>query len=210
MRLFDFSGAPSPRKVRIVVAEKALEIPTVTIDLRERAQQTPDYLAVNPAGTVPALELDDGTVLTESLAICSYLEDLAPEPALFGQDARERALVLMWHDIATLEGYLALQEVLRNGHPAFVDRGLPGPEPCAQIPALVERGRDRARRFFDRLDARLGASRYVATQRLSYADIAAFVYTDFAQRALGEDVRAQRPELARWHAELGARPAFAG
>lgn len=209
MRLFDYGAAPSPRKVRIVAAEKGLDIPTVGVDLRERAQQQPEFLAVNPAGTVPALELDDGTVLTESLAICRFFEDLAPEPVLFGSESRERALVLMWHDIATLEGYIAIQEVLRNEHPAFADRALPGPVPYAQIAALAERGRQRAARFFDRLDTRLASEPYLAGGRLSYADVAGYVYTDFANRALGGDVRDGRAALARWHDTLSARPAFA-
>lgn len=210
MRLYDYVAAPSPQKVRIFAAEKGIDIPTVAIDLRERAQQTPEFLAVNPAGTVPVLELDDGSVLTESLAICRYLEESRPEPVLFGRDARERALVLMWNDVATLEGYLALQEVLRNEHPAFADRALPGPVPYAQISALADRGRARAARFFDRLEARLEATPYLAGDSLSYADIASYVYTVFAKRALGEDVREGRAALTRWHAGLAARPAFAG
>jgi glutathione S-transferase len=209
MRLFDFTAAPSPQKVRIFAAEKGLEIPTVGVDLRARAQHHPEFLAVNPSGTVPVLELDDGTVLTESLAICRYLEDREPTPALFGNDARSRALVLMWNDIATLEGYLAIQEVLRNEHPAFADRALPGPVPYAQIPALAVRGRARTAGFFDRLEARLGQAPYLAGDDLSYADIAGYVYTTFAERALGEDVRVGRPGLRRWHAALAARPAFA-
>lgn len=209
MRLFDFTAAPSPQKVRIFAAEKGLSIPTVAIDLRARAQHTPEFLAVNPGGTVPALELDDGTVLTESLAICRYLEEQSPEPALFGRDALSRALVLMWNDIATLDGYLAIQEVLRNEHPAFADRALPGPVPCAQIPELGKRGRARTSRFFDRLETRLGQAPYLAGDALSYADIAAFVYTAFAERALGQDMCPGRPALGRWHTALAARPAFA-
>jgi glutathione S-transferase len=209
MRLFDFTAAPSPRKVRIFAAEKGLDIPTVAVDLRARTQHGPEFLAVNPAATVPVLELDDGTVLTESLAICRYLEDLEPEPALFGSDACSRALVLMWNDIATLEGYLAIQEVLRNEHAAFADRGLPGPDPYAQIPELAVRGRARAARFFDRLEERLGGVPYLAGEALGYADIAGYVYTAFAERALGEDVCADRPALRRWHRALAARPAFA-
>ncbi len=209
MKLYDAAGAPSPGKVRLFVAEKGLELPTVAVDLRQGAQLRPDFLALNPAGTVPVLELDDGTCLTESLAICFYLESLHPEPELFGRGAEERARVLMWNDIATLEGYLAIQEVLRNGHPAFADRALPGPVQHAQIPALVERGRLRAEAFFDRLDARLGASAYLAADRFTYADIAAYVYTGFAARALRADPAATRPALSHWFSAVSARPAVA-
>jgi glutathione S-transferase len=208
MKLYDFPLSPSPRKVRLFIAEKGLELPTVTVNLRERAQQNPEYLDKNPSGTVPMLELDDGTRLTESLAICSYLEHLHPEPNLMGHSARERALVLMWNDIATLEGYLALQEVLRNEQEAFKDRALPGPVPYAQIPALAERGRKRAALFFDRLERHLGASRYVTGERFTYADIVLYVYTGFAERALGKSPAFDRAHLARWAAEIAARPAI--
>lgn len=115
MRFYDYSLAPSPRKVRLFIAEKGLSIPTVEVDLRARAQLLPEFLAKNPGATVPVLELDDGTCLTESLAICHYLERVHPEPNLFGHDAKEQALVLMWTDIQTFEGYLGLQSVLRGG-----------------------------------------------------------------------------------------------
>lgn len=207
MKLYEFAFAPSPRKVRLFLAEKGLDLPTVSVNLRALEQRHESFMLRNPDATVPLLELDDGSCLTESLAICAYLEDLHPEPNLLGHDPKERALVLMWHDIATLQGYLALQEVLRNEQTAFVDRALPGPVAYAQIPALAERGRQRAEAFFDRLDARLAVSPYVASNRYTYADIAAYVYTGFALRALGREPTEKRLQLARWYAELSARPA---
>src|SRR5690606_18775284 len=140
MKLYDFPAAPSPRKVVLFMGEKRIDIPRVILDLRAGAQHEPEFLARNPGATVPVLELDDGTCLTESLAICQYLEALHPEPNLFGEDALERALVSMWNDIATFEGYTAIQEALRNRVSGLADRALPGPLPCPQIPALVERG----------------------------------------------------------------------
>jgi glutathione S-transferase len=209
MKFYDFPLAPSPRKVRLFLAEKGLELPTETVNLRERAQLDEAFLAKNPGATVPVLELDDGSFLTESLAICRYLEELYPEPNLFGADAKERASVLMWNDIATLEGYVAVQEVLRNEHSAFADRALTGPVAYAQIPALAERGRKRCAHFFDRLDRRLAASKHLAGERFTYADIAAFVYTGFAKRALGSDPSETRPSLARWLRAVSERPAIA-
>jgi glutathione S-transferase len=208
MRLYDFALAPSPRKVRLFMAEKGLEIPVVSVNLRALEQRDASFTAKNPDATVPVLELDDGSYLTESLAICHYLEALFPEPNLFGYDSAERAAVLMWNDIATMQGYLALQEVLRNEHEAFKDRALPGPVPYEQIPLLAARGRRRAAVFFDRLEQRLAASHFVASTRFTYADIAAYVYTGFAKRALREDPTQGRPMLARWAAIISARPAF--
>ena len=209
MRFFDYPLAPSPRKVRLFIAEKGLDIPTVTVDLRARAQMEPGFLAKNPGATVPVLELDDGTCLTESLAICHYLEQIRPEPNLMGRDAKEQALVLMWTDLQTYEGYLGLQEVLRNGHEAFKSRGLGGPVAYEQIPALVERGRRRAEVYFNKLETRLGESPFIASDRFTYADIVGFVYLGFAARALGGAPPVEgRPALKLWSETVAARPAI--
>jgi len=210
MKFYDFPAAPSPRKVGLFVAEKGLQVPTVTVDLRARAQLQPQFLTKNPAGTVPVLELDDGTCLTESLAICHYLEQLHPEPNLLGADAKEQALVLMWNDIQTLEGYTAIQDVLRNTHAVFKDRAVPGPTPYEQIAALADRGRQQAEAFFDRLETRLGHSRFIASERFTYADIVGFVYFGFAIRTLASDPSAARPNLKRWSEGIAARPAIKG
>jgi glutathione S-transferase len=154
------------------------------------------------------LELDDGTCLTESLAICHYLEQQKPEPNLMGRGALEQAQVLMWNDILMFEGYLALQEALRNGNEAFKGRALPGTVVFEQIPALAERGRRRAAVFFDKLDARLGQSEFVAGNRFTYADIVAFVAVGFAPRATGTSAIEGRPALRRWHDTVAARPAI--
>ena len=208
MKYYDYRNAPSPRKVRLFIAEKGLDIPTQQVDLRSREQFRPEFLAKNPSGGVPLLELDDGTCLSESLAICHYLEQRNPQPNLMGLDAREQALVLMWNDIQTYEGYLGIQEVLRNGHEAFKDRALGGPVPYAQIPELEERGRRRAEVYFDRLEARLETSPFIASARFTYADIVGYVYLGFAVRSLGEDPAARRPALKRWSETVAARPAI--
>jgi glutathione S-transferase len=211
MRFYDYPHAPSPRKVRLFIAEKGLAIPAVEVDLRARAQLSPEFLARNPGATVPVLELDDGTCLTESLAICHYLEQVHPEPNLMGRDAKEQALVLMWTDIQTFEGYLGLAEALRNGHPAFKDRALGGPVAYEQIPALAERGRRRAESYFDKLEARLGESAFIAGARYTYADIVGYVYLGFAARALGSVAPLDgRPALREWHDRIAARPAIQG
>lgn len=209
MRLYDFPHAPSPQKVGLFVAEKGIEIPTTEIDLRARQQHTPEFLAINPSGTVPVLELDDGTRLTESLAICYYLEQLYTEPNLMGRDAREQALVLMWNDILTLEGYLSIQELLRNSSDVFKGRPLPGTVSYEQIPELAERGRKRCTVFFDRLESRLSESSYLASERFTYADIVGFVYTGFGARALERDPTVNRPRLQAWFERIDARPSIA-
>jgi glutathione S-transferase len=208
MQYYDYRNAPSPRKVRLFIAEKGIEVPTVQVDLRAREQHRPDFLAKNPSGAVPMLELDDGTCICESLAICHYLEQRFPKPNLLGVDAREQALVLMWNDVQTFEGYLGVQEVLRNEHAAFKDRALGGPVPYAQIPALAERGRQRSEVFFDRLEKRLAESPFVASARFTYADIVGYVYLGFAVRSLGYDPAEKRPALKRWSETVADRPAI--
>jgi glutathione S-transferase len=148
-------------------------------------------------------------VQIESLAICHYLERLHPEPNPMGNDPKEEALVLMWTDIQTFEGYLGLQEALRNGHEAFKGRALGGPLSYEQIPALAERGKRRAEVFFDKLEARLGESAFIAGDRYTYADIVGYVYLGFAARALGGAPPIEgRTALKAWHDRIAARAAI--
>ena len=207
MRFYDFKGAPSPTKVRIVIAEKGIEIPTESVNLRELEQQQEAYRAKHPGATVPMLELDDGTRLTESLAIAAYLDETCPGPNVMGEDAKERALVLMWHDITALEGYLGVQELLRNSSEFFAGRALPGIVPYEQIPALAERGRKRIGVFLQKLDGQLATCEYLACARYTYADIAAYVTVGFAQRVLGEDPATGHEHVVRWRESIAARPA---
>ena len=209
MKLYYFPGAPSPRKVGIVISEKGLEIPTTVVNLRAGEHRTEAFAATHPEMTLPVLELDDGTRITESLAIVHYLEQTHPEPNLMGVDAREQALVLMWHDICTLQGYLGIQERFRNSPDFPGGRGLPGPVSYDRIPALVDRGEQRIEAFFARLDQRLAESPYLATDRYTYADIAAFVYLGFAKRVTGQDPAEGREHVNRWAGEIAARPAVA-
>ncbi|MBM4196901.1 MAG: glutathione S-transferase family protein [Gammaproteobacteria bacterium] len=208
MRLFDFTRAPNPRRVRVFLAEKGLEIPRVPVNLYRHEQLSPEFLAINPGGTVPVLELDDGTRLTECLAICRYLEYLHPEPRLFGNSPRQEALTLMWAGIVDHEGLAAAAEALRNLSPGFRDHALPGPAPSPQIPALVERGMVRMDAFFDRIERQLTASAYVAGDTYTYADISLLVTVDFAGWV---DVIPMntRPALARWYQRASSRPTSA-
>lgn len=206
MRLFDFERAPNPRRVRIFLAEKNLEIPRVKVNLFRREQLSPEYLAINPGGTVPVLELDDGTCLSECLAICHYLEAIHPEPVLFGATSRQQALTLMWANIVDNEGMSAVAEVLRNLSPGFRDHALPGPLACAQIPALIERGRQRSEQFFDRVNQQLEHQPWLAGADYSYADISLLVTTDFAGW-VDIDPMQTRPPLKRWYERVASRPA---
>ncbi len=205
MRLFDFDRAPNPRRVRIFLAEKQLRIPRVNVNLFRLEQLSPEFMAINPGGTVPVLETEDGTYLTECLAICRYLEFLQPEPRLFGSTPRQEALTLMWTNIVENEGLPAVAEVLRNLSPGFRDHVFPGPVAYPQIPALVERGRQRTEQFFDRVEQQLEHQQYLAGGEFSFADISLFVTAEFAGWV---DIQptTKRPALQRWNERVAARP----
>lgn len=207
MRLFDFHRAPNPRRVRIFIAEKGIEVPLVNVNLFHMEQLTPEFRAINPGGTVPVLETDDGLYITECIAICRYLETLHPEPCLFGKGASAEAQVLMWNGIIEHEGFHAVAEMLRNWSPGFQNRVFPGPQDIAQMPELIERGRKRSEQFFDRCEQRLLDSQFIAGDRFSVADIALLTLVDFSDWVELE-VRASRPGLDRWYQGVSARPSM--
>lgn len=205
MKLFDFQRAPNPRRVRMFLAEKGLEMPVQQVNLFEQEQLGPAFRAINPGGTVPVLQTDEGAYLTEAIAICRYLESLYPEPPLFGTSALEQARVLMWDNIVENEGLGAVAEVLRNLSPGFRNRALPGPVDHQQIPALIERGRRRCGAFFDRVEQQLSQHRHLASDTFTVADITLLATVDFAGW-VDIDAGAGRPCIRAWHQAVSARP----
>ena len=205
MKFYDCATAPSPRRVRIFLAEKGVSVPTVQVDLRNNEQLTAEFRAVNPEATVPVLELDNGARITDAIGICVYFETIHPLPPLMGESAEEKAVVTAWQRIAERNGFYAVMEALRNSTPGLKDRALPGPDNYAQIPALAERGRARLAHFFEQMDARLAQSEFVAGARYSIADITTLVGVDFA-RWVKMPVPDACNNLRRWHAQVSARP----
>ena len=205
MKLYDCTTAPSPRRVRIFAAEKGIELEKVEVDLSQGEQFSKEFRAINPDCVVPVLELDDGTRITEVLAICHYLEELQPEPALSGRDALERAVSLEWNVKIEQQGLLAMMDAFRNAAKGLKGHALPGPDAYEQIPELAERGRERVPAFFARLDKQLDGREFVAGDYFSIADISAMILVDFAAW-----VKIGIPEsatnLKRWHAAVSARP----
>jgi glutathione S-transferase len=205
MMLYDCATAPSPRRVRVFLAEKKISIPVTQVDLRGGEHRGAAFRAINADATVPVLELDDGARIADAIAICQYFEDVQPEPRLFGAGAEDRAVVAAWQRRAERDGFYAVMEAFRNSTPGLKGRALPGPVDYAQIPELAERGRARTRAFFDMIDARLADNAFVAGSRFSIADITALVTVDWAKW-----IKLTPPEsaghLRRWHAEISARP----
>lgn len=206
--LYDCPTAPSPRRARILLAEKGVAHATVKIDLVKGEQLGDAYRAINAQCTVPALQLEDGLVLTDNAGIAAYLEARFPTPALLGRTPEEKADIASWNWRIEFEGLLAIAEALRNGSPAMAHRALPGPADYEQIPALAERGLQRVRQFFDTLEARLTGRESVAGQGFSIADITAVVAVDFA-RIVRVKAGEQHVNVRRWRAAVGERPAMA-
>jgi glutathione S-transferase len=210
MKLYDFALAPNPRRVRMFLTEKSVEIPVIQVNTREREQFEESFMAVNPLSMVPVLELDDGTCIAESVAICRYIEELHPEPPLMGTDAKDKAIVEMWNRRVEFMGYAPTAEVVRNALPMFEDRGLSGvPGGVPQIPALVERGKQSLGRFFALLDRQLADNPFVAGEAFTIADISAFVTIEFAKRAEVEIPGRGAENVVRWHTEIASRPSAA-
>jgi len=207
LTLYDCSTAPSPRRARILLAEKGVRHDTVQIDLRNGEQLGEAYRRINPQCTVPALRTDDGLLLTDNAAIAAWLEARFPEPALLGATPAEKAEIASWNWRIEFEGLLAIAESMRNSAPAMVDRALPGPVNYAQIPALAQRGIARLQQFFFDLDDRLAGRAFVAADRFSIADITAVVAVDFA-RVVKVKPGEQHPHVQRWRAAMAERPSL--
>lgn len=205
MKFYDCATAPSPRRARMVIAEKRIDVETVEIDLRSGEQFSPDFMAVNPGCTVPALVTDEGETLCENASIVRYLEALYPDPPLLGMSPIEQARVAEWVWRSEFEGLISVMEVLRNTSKSMKDRALPGPDPVPQIPQLAERGMLRGQRFFKTLDTRLSDTPWLAGDAFSFADITAFVFVEFAawvKMVPGDELEA----LAKWRDACKARP----
>lgn len=206
--LYDYPRAPSPRRARIVLAEKGIAHDTVIVDLAAQEQLGEAFRAINPACTVPALVVEEGVpALTDNAAILAWAEAVKPEPPLLGTTPLDKAEIASWNAKIEAECFMAIAEAMRNTAPAMKDRALPGPVNYAQIPELAERGRARLMDFLGRFDAHLATRDYVAASGFSVADITAAVAIDFA-RVLRIDAGEGRPHIAAWRARLAERPAF--
>jgi len=202
MKLYDGGRAPNPRRVRIFLAEKGIKVPTEQVELGKLQQRTDAYTAVNPMQRVPALVLDDGTVIAESIAICRYFEALNPEPPLFGRGALGCALVEMWNRRAELHLFQPVSNVFQHLHPAMKIMIDP------QVPEWGEANKPRVMAFLQFLDGVLASRPYVAGKDFTVADITAMVAVDF-MRVSKLAVPDNLSHLRRWHEQVSARPSAA-
>ena len=199
MKLYDSKLAPNPRRVRIFLAEKGIAVPTEQVDIARKEHKTPEYAAINPLQRIPSLVLDDGTIITELIAICRYFELLRPEPPLFGVGSKDAAIVEMWNRRAEINFLANVAAVFRHTHPAMKELEVP------QVPAWAEANRPRVSWFLEMLDRELGTREFVAGDRYTVADITMQVAVDFMKPG-----RLSMPDGAtnvkRWHTTVSARP----
>ncbi len=208
LTLYDCSTAPSPRRARILLAEKGVAHDTVQVNLRSGEQLGDAYRAINPQCTVPALQTEEGLLLTDNAAITAYLEARYPQPPVLGITPADKAEIASWQWRIEFEGLLAVAEALRNGSPAMASRALPGPVDYAQIPELAQRGLARVQQFFVLLNDRLAGRDFIAAGQFSIADITAVVAVDFA-RVVKVKPGDAHPHLQSWRAAMALRPSMA-
>ncbi len=199
MRLFDGGRAPNPRRVRIFLAEKGIEVPLVPVDMAALEHRQAEIAGRNPLMRLPVLELDDGTILCETVAICRYFEELQPEPALFGQGALGRAQVEMWQRRIEFGLFGAVAAAFRHLHPAMREWEVP------QVPEWGEANKEKALEFLAILDRHLEGREFVTGDALSIADITGLTALDFAKPAR-ITIPEKHENVLRWYAALKARP----
>jgi glutathione S-transferase len=199
MKLYDGGRAPNPRRVRIFLAEKGIAVPLEPIDLGALQHKSPAYTAINPMQRLPALVLDDGTVIAESIAICRYFEATQPDPPLFGRGAKDAAMVEMWNRRVELHLLFAVSAVFRHLHPSMQELEKP------QVPAWAEANKPRVLEFLSFLDSELKNRSFIAGEHYTVADITGLVAVDFMKPAKLM-VPEELSHLRRWHADVSERP----
>jgi len=198
-KILQTHAAPNPRRVRVFLAEKGLEVPFEELDLMKGALKTSEFSKLNWFQRVPVLMLDDGTAIAETMAICRYVEEMHPQPALFGKDPQDRAMVEMWNRRMELGLFLSVAQAFRHLHPAMAHLEVP------QVAAWGEANKPKALQIVQFMDQELATRRFIAGNEYSVADITALVAVDFMKPA-----RIQRPaelkSLERWYQDVSARP----
>ena len=208
MKLYDFELAPNAQRVRVFLAEKGLEVPTEQLNVRDDDQFVEPFTSMNPFHCVPFLELDDGKVIAESMSICRYLEELHPEPPLFGRTAEERAVINMWLRRFELDAFIPMLHAVRNHVPMFAGRVVPGTRTdLPQLPVMVTRGKEMMEVFLTRVEPHMAQNEFIAGPDFTIADITGY-FTVRMTNALEMDLTTSYPAVTAWFAKVSQRPAF--
>ena len=208
MKLYDFELAPNAQRVRVFLAEKGLEVPTEQLNVRDDDQFVEPFTSMNPFHCVPFLELDNGTVIAESMSICRYLEELHPEPPLFGRTAEKRAVIDMWLRRFELDAFIPMLHAVRNHVPMFAGRVVPGTRTdLPQLPVMVTRGKEMMEVFLARGEPHMAQNEFIAGPDFTVADITGF-FTVRMTNALEMDLTTSYPAVNAWVGKMSQRPAF--
>jgi glutathione S-transferase len=200
MKLYDGGRFPNPRRVRVFLAEKGIAMPTLEqVDLNTMQHKTEAFTALNPMQAIPVLELDDGTMISESVAICRYFEEVHPAPPMFGRDARDKAMVEMWSRRLEFGLFNAVSAVFRHGHPGMANHEVP------QVPEWAAANRDKVAAHLRMLDKQLARHTFVTGDAYTIADITAQIAVDF-MRLPKLTIPDDCSHVSRWHALVSARP----
>lgn len=199
MKLYDYKAGPNPRRVRIFLAEKGISVPLVHTDIIKREQKTPEFLAKNPIGSIPVLELEDGTCISESVAICRYFEELHPDPPLFGTTPLEKATIEMWLRRVELNFMVPVGMVWIHGHPLTARL-------IKQIPEAADQNRKRVQLGYKLLDEQLADNAFVAGETYTVVDAILLASLDFANGLVGVPYDPELKHLKRWHDAVSTRP----
>ena len=200
MKLYDYEGAPNPRRVKIFAAEKGIDLELIHTDMGKGEHKTPEFLKKNPSGKIPVLELDDGRCIPESIAICRYLEAIEPEPNLFGRDAFELGYIEARNRQMEFELWRELSISWVNG-PIVGALGI-----VNQIPEAKQQSDERTRQYYVRLDDEFASAAFVAGDRFTVADITLLTGIDFGTRLVGLKPDEKLTNLGRWYREVSSRP----
>jgi glutathione S-transferase len=198
MKLYDYTMAPNPRRVRIFLAEKGMQVPFEQVNIGTVENRKPDFLAKNPMGTLPVLELDDGTYLAESVAICRYFEEQQPDPPLMGTNQKERAVIEMWNRRMELDLFMLIAQAFRNTNDFFKGR-------IPQVPEWGQISREAALKRMEWLDKELATREFIAGDRYTIADITTMVGIDFG-RPSKIRITPEQTNLTRWYQAVSSRP----
>ncbi len=204
MKLYLFSIAPNPLKVQMFLAEKKITVNTIEINTRKKENLEPKYLRINPKGTIPCLKLDNGTLLTESAAICKYFDEVHPLPNLTGSSPEEKSLIEMWCRKIDNEGYNSVEYTLRNSHERFKNRAVPGNRPIQQIPDLSNRGLLLIKMFLLDCEVQLLNNNYIAGNKFSLADIYLYILIYFSSW-IKISIDESNKNMTAWHKKVSKR-----
>lgn len=209
LKLYQSNASPNSRRVRIYLAERGICAASIPVDLGTKEQFSDAYVAINPRRVVPTLVLADGTAVGEVQAILRYLEEAYPNHPLGGATAKDKAVITMWERRMEQEGFAAVMETARNTFASLAGRAIAGPHGYEQIPALVERGKQRVLNFYADLEERLKDNAYVAGEQFTIADITAITTIDFATKAIELGIPEDHVAVRRWYDIVSARPSMA-